>query len=79
MGSNTEMIHTRNALIKVIDDEGSLRLKLCPRFPVVDGDRALPEYDESHASVETEMDWREVNMLISRLRIIRDRTFGKAE
>lgn len=79
MGSNQENVHTKNALIKVIDDEGSLRLKMCPRFDVVGGDRSLPEYDEAHASVETEMDWREVNMLISRLRIIRDRTFGKAE
>lgn len=79
MGSNTEIIHTKSALIKVIDDEGSMRIKMCPRFDVVGGDRALPEYDEGHRAVETSMDWREANMLISRLRIIRDRTFGKAE
>lgn len=79
MGANTEIIHTKHGLIKVIDDEGTMRIRLCPRFDQTGMDRSIPEYDEVHGAVETQLDWREVNLLIHRLRLIRDRTFGRAE
>jgi hypothetical protein len=78
--SDTKMVHTARALVKVIRDPDAVRLKLCPRFDVDGGDsRALPEYDEGHGAVETNLDWREINLLIKELRAMRDRTFGRAE
>jgi len=73
--SQTLMVHTAGALVKIIDDETTVRLKICPRFEV--GDSDTPEYDEFDGAVSSNLDWREINMVIERLREQRDRVFGK--
>lgn len=84
--SNTSMVHTSRALIKVIEDPGCVRLKICPRYDVdgsapdfVLGKAPVPEYDEMDAAVGTEMSWEECNILIRHIRTHRDRVFGTAE
>lgn len=83
---NTSMVHTGRALIKVIEDPDSVRLKVCPRFDIVRGDQIplnpkgeIPEYDEVNESLETALSWEECNILIRHIRTHRDRVYGVAE
>jgi hypothetical protein len=83
--SDTSMIHTERALVKVIEDPTSVRLKICPRVVYDDSLASTeqgPEYfevqetDDGPRPLETDLSWNECNLLIKALRRHRDRVHG---
>ena len=78
MGSNTQYVYSREAMLKIISDPGSVRIKICPKIEQ-EGDGPV-EYDEVIESRSFVLDdWFSANLLLKEIRAMRDRTWGKPE
>lgn len=77
MGNDTQFIYTEYALLKVIEDNDSVRVKICPVI-LESGDGPL-RYDEVTGATEISLGRRQANLLIKAVRYARNRTWGKDE
>lgn len=77
MGSNTQYVYTPYALVKIISDPGSVRLKICPK--ILSNHDGPDQYDEVEGAISAELDWFALNLLMRELRNMRDKTWGKPE
>lgn len=77
MGNDQEYLYGDYAMLKLIRDPDTVRLKLCPAvLEEGDGDA---RFNELEGSVSIDLDREGCNMLIRQVRKMRDRTFGKDE
>lgn len=77
MGNNTHFIYTETALLKVIEDHDSVRIKVCP--VILDNLDGPLRYDEMAGAVEVCLPRQQSNLLIRAVRYARNRTWGKDE